>query len=133
MVTIAIIYDSQYWNLVSNLIWPYESLSIIGNKLKFCQDKKGVYCCVPTSETMSMKQIQITSVPTKPRGYSYHHQVGTWTLKCTRWNQITEKLTTPSFDIIYSVKIDHLPNVCYILIVLIQWKLITCKMFALFW
>ena len=38
-----------------------------------------------------------------------------------------------SFDSLDSVQIDNLPNVCSLLIVLIQQELITCQMFVLFW
>ena len=44
-----------------------------------------------------MKPIQIPYVTIKRREY---HQVGTLTLECTRWNQTTEKLIKPRFEII---------------------------------
>ena len=66
---------------------------------------------------MSIKLIQRPSTPIKPREDLDHHQVGTFTLKCKWWNQTTGKLITPSFDILDSVRIDHLPNFCSIMIV----------------
>ena len=95
-------------------------LSINGSKIKCCQDNKEVYCCCLTSSTMSIKRIQVPCVPIKPCEDLNHHQVGTWTLKFTRWNQTTEKLISPSFDFLDSVWIDNLPNVYFLLIVLIK-------------
>ena len=43
---------------------------------------------------MSLKPIQIASVPIKPRGDPDHHQMATWTLKWTRYTITTDKLTT---------------------------------------
>ena len=37
--------------------------------------------------------------------------------KVTRWNLTTEKLIALSFDILDSVPIDQLPNVCSLLVV----------------
>ena len=91
------------------------SLSLIVKKLKCCQYNKGFFFYCPTSATISMKPIQIPSAPIKPCEYLDHHQVGTWTLKFTRWNRTTEKLISPSFDILDSV------------------RLISCQMFILFW
>ena len=39
-------------------------------------------------------------------------------MECTILNQTTDKLITLRFEIIDSVKIDHLPNVCSVLIVI---------------
>ena len=89
LLTMPIIYDSQYWTPASNLIWLQESLSIIRSKPKCCQENKLVYCCGPTSATMSIKLIQIPSAPIKPREVSDHHHVRTWTLTCTRCNWTT--------------------------------------------
>ena len=96
-------------------------LSINGNKLKCCQYNKEVYCCYPIISKMSMQPIQSPFSPTKPHEYLNQHQVGTWTLKCTRWNRTTKKLISPSFDFLDSVQIYNLPNVCFILVVLINW------------
>ena len=52
----------------------------------------------PESEPLSMKSIQILVLPIKPDGYLDHHQVGTWTQKCTRWNWTTEIIISPSFE-----------------------------------
>ena len=41
------------------------SLSIIGRKLKCCQENKWVYCCCPISATMPMKLIQSPYGPIK--------------------------------------------------------------------
>ena len=60
---------------------------------------------------MQMKPTQRPSAHIKPREDSDHHQVGNLTLKCARWNQTTEKLITPSFDIIYSLRIVQFTNV----------------------
>ena len=86
-------------------------------KIKCFIDNKGVYCCRPIDGTVSMKLIQTPSAPIKPHEDSDHHQLATWTLYWKRWNWTTEKLTTPSFDILDSVRINHLPNVCSPLIV----------------
>ena len=125
MVTVLIIYDSQYWTPACNLMWLEESQSIIGEKLKCYIDNKVVYYCVHTSAKISMKPIQILYVPIKSRENSYCHHVGTWTLKSKRYNRTTKKISTTSFDILDSVQIDHLPNVCSLLMVLIQSELIT--------
>ena len=66
---------------------------------------------------MSLKPIQIPSTPIKPNEESTHHQVGTWTLHCTTWNQTTEILITPSFEITDSVPIGSLPNVCCVYLI----------------
>ena len=57
---------------------------------------------------MSPKPTQIHSAPSKPCEDSAHHQSGNLTPECTRWNQITYKLTTPRFEIIDSVIIISL-------------------------
>ena len=57
---------------------------------------------------MSMETIQTFFVPTKPHENLDHDQVGTWTLKCIRWNLTTEKLISPSFDILDPVRIGTL-------------------------
>ena len=120
-------------NSWQNLIWIEESLSINGIKLRCCQDNTLAYCCCPTRTTITTKPIQSPFAPIKPREYLNYHQVETWKLKCTRWNQTTEKPITPRFDILDSVQIDNLPNVCSVLIVFIQCKLITCQIFFLYW
>ena len=81
---------------------------------------------------MSMKPIQIPSVPINPHELLDHHQVVTWTLKCSRWNQTTKKLISPRFDILNSVRIDNLLHFCYVFIVLTKCELITCQLFVLF-
>ena len=60
---------------------------------------------------MSLELIQIPSAPIKKSEDPDHHQVGTWTLKWTRWILTTDKLITPSFDIIYSLRIVQFTNV----------------------
>ena len=57
----------------------------------------------PIDGIMSMKPTHSPSAPIKPHKNSEHHQVGTWTPKCTRWNRKPEKSTTPSFEILDSV------------------------------
>ena len=49
---------------------------------------------------MSLKQIQTPFVTIKPREDLDHHQVGTWTLNCTRRNQTIENQISPSLDFI---------------------------------
>ena len=93
------------------------SLRITSIKLKCFQENKVVYYCRPIDRTMSTTPIQSPYVSNKPREDPDHHQVETWTLKCTRWIRTTETLTTLSFDTLDSVRIDHFPNVCFLLIV----------------
>ena len=113
------IYDIQYCTTNKKLIRIEVLLSIIRSKLNCCQENKWIYCCGSTSATMSIKSIQTPFVPIKPRADLNHHQVGTWTLKCTRWNQTNEKLILTRFDILDLVLIDHFANVCSLLIFLI--------------
>ena len=108
-------------------------LSIVSIKLKCCQYNKEVYCYCPISSTISLKPIQSSFVPIKPREDSDKNLVGTWTLKCTRWNRTTEKIISPILDILYLVTIDNLTNVCSLLLVLIKCELITCEISVLFW
>ena len=121
----------KYGSNINNILFPIldscqelnmtqRSLSINGSKIKIFQDNKVVYCCFLTSKTMSMKQIQILFVSIKPREDLNHHQVVNLTLKCKRWNQTTEKLIPPRFRFLDAMRIDNLPNVCSLLIVLIQ-------------
>ena len=133
LIRMPTVYDYQYWTPANNLIWLEELLNIIRRKLNCCQDNNGVYCCSPTRKKISIKLIQIPSKPIKPCEDFEHHQVGTWTLNCTRCNQTTEKLIASSFDILDSVRIDHLPNIFCLLIVLIQCKIISRQIFVLFW
>ena len=97
LVTMAIIYDSQYWSPAKNLIRLEVFLIIIRSKIQCCQDNKGVYCCGPTSATISIKLIQIPSAPIKPLEVLTYHQVGSCTLSKARWNQTTEFCNSPSF------------------------------------
>ena len=66
---------------------------------------------------MSMETMEIPSVHIKQRQDLDHHQVGNLTLEYTSCYQITEKVITPSFDILDSVPIYHLPNFCSVLMV----------------
>ena len=128
-----IIYGSQYWTPANNVIRLEVLLGIIGSKLQFFLNNKSIYYCGPTSAIMPMELIKRPSASIKPRKDLDHRQVGNWTLKCEMWNQTTDKLISPNFDILDSVQIDHLKNVCYFLIVLIQSELITCQTFVLLW
>ena len=86
--------------MISNAETPPElnltggSLRNIGSELKCCLNKKWINHILPTGTTMSMKPIQISSAPIKPREDLDHYYVVTWTLKWTRWIQISDKLTT---------------------------------------
>ena len=74
-------------------------LSIIGRKLKCCQDNNGVYFFFPTSTTMEIKPIQRPSAPIKPREALTYHQVVSWMILNARWNRTTEFCNSPSFAI----------------------------------
>ena len=110
------------------------------SKIKCCLDNKGVYCCWLIDGKISMKPIKTPSAPIKPCEDSDHHQVGTWTLECKMWNLTTEKLITPSFDMIESVIENYwkLPLSC-VLGLLIKWDIyfnfwyeyISCSFFDL--
>ena len=62
--------------------------------------------------------IQFPYAPIKPNKYLAHHQVGTLTLECTRWNRTTEKLITSSFGIINSVIIISLATCLFFLFII---------------
>ena len=80
--------------LLSELNLNRRSISIVGRKIKCCQDKKGVYCYYPTSAILSLKPIHNPFVPIKPHEDSDHLHVITWTLKWKRWIPTTETLIT---------------------------------------
>ena len=75
---------------------------IIEIKLKCCQYKKGVYCCNPTSATISMKQIQSPSDPNKPLVALNYQQVESSKISHARCNWTTYFCNSPSFTIIGS-------------------------------
>ena len=52
----------------------------------------------PECEPFPMNSIQIPFAPINPEWDLDHHQVGTWTLKCKRWNRTTEIIISPSFE-----------------------------------
>ena len=102
LVTMPIIYYSQYWNPSGNLIWLKSFLITIGSKIKCFQDNNGGCCCGSTSATMSMKQIQSPSANIKPLVALTYHQLGSCTLLYTRCNRTTYFCNYPSFSISYS-------------------------------
>ena len=103
------------------------SISIVGSKLKCYQINKEVCCYWTTSAIISLKPIQIPFVPSKPCEGLYHNLLVIWTLKRTSWNWTTEKIILPRLYILYLVRIDNLPNICSLLIVLINCELITSQ------